>query len=359
MSCISCCVSPLDPESKDKRHNIQYFGARINVLKSLLTGLNGGYDDVHKDFKVFDIEPITSEYLDYDEVIENFKKSLDWVTDTYVDALNIIHYMTDKYNYEAVQMAFLPSFIRANMGFGQCGFANTVDSLSAIKYAKVRTIRDENGYIYDYETIGDYPRYGEDDNRADEIAQWLMKEFYERLTKHKLYKNAEPTVSLLTITSNVAYSKQTGNSPVHKGVFLNDDGSVNTSKLEFFSPGANPSNKAKAGWLQNLNSLAKLNFAHANDGISLTTQVSPKALGKDYNTQIENLVSILDGYFENGGQHCNLNVMDINDVYDKIMNGEDVIVRISGYCVNTKYLTKEQKTELTQRIFHEVLSMDN
>lgn len=186
-----------------------------------------------------------------------------------------------------------------------------------------------------------------------------MKEFYERLTKHKLYKNAEPTVSLLTITSNVAYSKQTGNSPVHKGVFLNDDGSVNTSKLEFFSPGANPSNKAKAGWLQNLNSLAKLNFAHANDGISLTTQVSPKALGKDYNTQIENLVSILDGYFENGGQHCNLNVMDINDVYDKIMNGEDVIVRISGYCVNTKYLTKEQKTELTQRIFHEVLSMDN
>ncbi|OCL38709.1 formate C-acetyltransferase [Streptococcus agalactiae] len=359
MSCISCCVSPLDPENEDKRHNLQYFGARVNVMKALLTGLNGGYDDVHKDYKVFDIDPIRDEVLNFDTVKANFEKSLDWLTDTYVDAMNIIHYMTDKYNYEAVQMAFLPSHVRANMGFGICGFANTVDSLSAIKYATVKPIRDEDGYIYDYETVGDFPRYGEDDDRVDSIAEWLLEAFHGRLAKHKLYKDAEATVSLLTITSNVAYSKQTGNSPVHKGVYLNEDGSVNLSKVEFFSPGANPSNKAKGGWLQNLNSLSKLDFAHANDGISLTTQVSPRALGKTFDEQVDNLVTVLDGYFENGGQHVNLNVMDLKDVYDKIMNGEDVIVRISGYCVNTKYLTPEQKTELTQRVFHEVLSMDD
>jgi len=210
------------------------------------------------------------------------------------------------------------------MGFGICGFANTVDTLSAIKYATVKPIRDENGYIYDYETIGEYPRWGEDDPRSNELAEWLVEAYTTRLRSHKLYKNAEATVSLLTITSNVAYSKQTGNSPVHKGVYLNEDGSVNLSKLEFFSPGANPSNKAKGGWLQNLNSLASLDFSYAADG-----------------------------------QHVNLNVMDLKDVYDKIMSGEDVIVRISGYCVNTKYLTPEQKTELTQRVFHEVLSMDD
>ena len=292
-------------------------------------------------------------------MVKNFEIALDWLTDTYVDAMNIIHYMTDKYNYEAVQMAFLPTHLRANMGFGICGFANTVDSLSAIKYAQVKPIRDEDGFIYDYEVTGDFPRYGEDDDRVDDIAKWLMEAFFSRLNKHKLYKNAEATVSILTITSNVAYSKQTGNSPVHRGVFLNEDGSVNTTKVEFFPPGANPTSKARGGWLQNLNTLSKLNFKHANDGISLTTQVSPKALGKTFDEQVNNLVTILDGYFEQGGQHVNLNVMDLNDVYDKIMAGEDVIVRISGYCVNTKYLTKEQKTELTQRVFHEVLSMDD
>ena len=357
MSCISCCVSPLDPENEECHANIQYFGARINVLKALLTGLNGGYDDVHRDYKVFDVtEPITSEYLDFDEVLDNFDKALEWTTKNYVDALNIIHYMTDKYNYEAAQMALLPSKIGINMGFGICGFANLVDSLCAIKYAKVKTIRDENGYIYDYEVEGEFPRYGEDDPRSNEMAEWLLETYYHKLAKHKLYKNARATVSILTITSNVAYSKQTGNSPVHKGIYLNEDGSVNYSKVEFFSPGANPSNKAKGGWLQNLNSLSKLDFKYANDGISLTTQVAPKALGKTYEEQVDNLVTILDGYFENGGQHVNLNVMQLDDVYDKIMSGEDVIVRISGYCVNVKYLTLEQKTELTQRVFHEILN---
>ena len=357
MSCISCCVSPLDPENEECHANIQYFGARINVLKALLTGLNGGYDDVHRDYKVFDVtEPITSEYLDFDEVLDNFDKALEWTTKNYVDALNIIHYMTDKYNYEAAQMALLPSKIGINMGFGICGFANLVDSLCAIKYAKVKTIRDENGYIYDYEVEGEFPRYGEDDPRSNEMAEWLLETYYHKLAKHKLYKNARATVSILTITSNVAYSKQTGNSPVHKGIYLNEDGTVNYSKVEFFSPGANPSNKAKGGWLQNLNSLSKLDFKYANDGISLTTQVAPKALGKTYEEQVDNLVSILDGYFEKGGQHVNLNVMQLEDVYEKIMSGEDVIVRISGYCVNTRYLTKEQKTELTQRVFHEILN---
>ncbi|MCJ1977915.1 formate C-acetyltransferase [Lactococcus paracarnosus] len=358
MSCISCCVSPLDPENEDGRHNIQYFGARVNVLKALLTGINGGFDDVHRDYKVFDNAAITTDVLNYDEVVTNFEKSLDWLTDTYVDALNIIHYMTDKYNYEAVQMAFLPSRQRANMGFGICGFANTVDTLSAIKYATVKPIRDENGYIYDYETIGDFPRYGEDDDRADDIAKWLMEQYHTRLASHHLYKDAEATVSLLTITSNVAYSKQTGNSPVHRGVFLNEDGTANLSEVEYFSPGANPSNKARGGWLQTLRTLEKLEFKYGNDGISLTTQVSPKALGKTRDEQVENLVDVLDGYFEDGGQHVNLNVMDLADVKDKILNGEDVIVRISGYCVNTKYLTKEQKHELTHRVFHEILSMD-
>ena len=280
MSCISCCVSPLDPESKEGRHNLQYFGARVNVLKSLLTALNGGYDDVHKDYKVFDIEPNKEEILTFDNVKATFEKALDFLTDNYVDALNIIHYMTDKYNYEAVQMAFLPTKVRANMGFGICGFANTVDTLSAIKYGTVKPIRDENGYIYDYETTGDFPRYGENDDRVDELAQYVLEAFHTRLAKHKLYKNAEATVSLLTITSNVAYSKQTGNSPVHKGVFLNEDGTVNTSKLEFFPPGANPTSKSKGGWLENLASLSKLDFNHGSDGISLTTQVSPRALGK-------------------------------------------------------------------------------
>lgn len=359
MSCISCCVSPLDPENESGRHNIQYFGARVNVLKGLLSSWNGGYDDVHKDYKVFDgVEPCADEVFNYDKVIKNFEIALDWLTDTYVDAMNIIHYMTDKYNYEAVQMAFLPTHLRANMGFGICGFANTVDSLSAIKYAKVKPIRDESGFIYDYEVEGEFPRYGEDDDRADDIAKWLMEAFFTRLDRHKLYKNSEATVSILTITSNVAYSKQTGNSPVHRGVFLNPDGSVNTSQVEFFPPGANPTSKSRGGWLQNLNSLSKLNFKHANDGISLTTQVSPRALGKTFDEQVSNLVAILDGYFEAGGQHMNLNVMDLEDVRDKIMSGEDVIVRISGYCVNTKYLTEEQRRELTQRVFHEVLSMN-
>lgn len=358
MSCISCCVSPLDPENEDARHNLQYFGARVNFAKLLLSSWNGGYDDVHRDYKVHDsVELNRDERLEYDRVVLDFLKSLYWMVDTYVDAMNIIHQMTDRYNYEDVQMAFLPSKVRANMGFGICGFANVVDSLSAIKYAQVTPLRDENGIAYDYEVVGDYPRYGEGDERVDSIANWLMAMFHNRLSGKKLYKGAEAAVSILTITSNTAYAKQTSHMPGRRGVYLNPDGTLNDSELEFFPPGANPTSKARGGWLDNLRTLSSLDFGKANDGISLTTQVAPKALGKTFEEQVENLVTILDGYFESGGQHMNLNVLNLDDVRDKIMAGEDVIVRISGYCVNTKYLTDEQRRELTGRVFHEVLSL--
>ena len=359
MSCISCCVSPLDPENEEQRHNIQYFGARVNVLKALLTGLNGGYDDVHKDYKVFDIDPIRDEVLDFDTVKANFEKSLDWLTDTYVDALNIIHYMTDKYNYEAVQMAFLPTKQRANMGFGICGFANTVDTLSAIKYATVKPIRDEDGYIYDYETIGEYPRWGEDDPRSNELAEWLIEAYTTRLRSHKLYKDAEATVSLLTITSNVAYSKQTGNSPVHKGVYLNEDGSVNLSKLEFFSPGANPAYGAeKNGLLASLNSVAKVPYEYALDGISNTQTISPSALGHTEDEQKKQLVNVLDGYFSQGAHHLNVNVFGIDKLKDAMAHPEkpeyaNFTIRVSGYAVKFIDLTREQQLDVIARTCHD------
>lgn len=353
MSCISCCVSPLNPEAdveNGESHNLQYFGARVNLLKALLGSINGGYDDLHKDKKVFEIDPITDDILKYEDVLTNFDKALDWLTDTYVDAMNIIHYMTDKYNYESMQMAFLPTKVKANMGFGICGFANVVDSLSAIKYATVKPIRDENGYIYDYETIGEYPKYGEDDSRADNIAIMVLKMFKEKLDTHKLYKNSEATVSLLTITSNIAYSKQTGNSPVHKGAVLDKNGKI-TKDPDFFPPGANPSSKANSSILKVYNSLSKLPFEYANDGISLTIQISPKALGKEKDVQLENMSNILDGYFTKGGQHCNLNLIDYETFKEKLLSGESFVFRVSGYALNSKDISDEFKRELLQRMF--------
>ena len=353
MSCISCCVSPLNPEAdvtNGESHNLQYFGARVNLLKALLGSINGGYDDLYKDKKVFDIEPITDEILNYKKVLNNFDKALDWLTDTYVDAMNIIHYMTDKYNYESMQMAFLPTKVKANMGFGICGFANVVDSLSAIKYATVKPIRDDSGYIYDYETIGEYPKYGEDDDRADNIAINVLKMFKEKLDSHKLYKNSEATVSLLTITSNIAYSKQTGNSPVHKGAVLNEKGKL-TKDPDFFPPGANPSSKANSSILKVYNSLSKIPFEYANDGISLTIQINPRALGKEKETQLENMSNILDGYFNKGGQHCNLNLIDYETFKNKLESGEAFVFRVSGYALNSKDISDEFKRELLQRMF--------
>lgn len=357
MQCISCCVSPLNPEAdvtKGESHNLQYFGARVNILKALLGAINGGRDDLHKELQVFDGEAITSEYLAYDEVMEKFDKALDWLTDTYVDAMNIIHRQTDIYNYESMMMAFLPTKVRANMGFGICGFANLVDSLSAVKYAKVKTIRDESGYVYDYETTGNFPRYGENDDRADDIAINVLRLFKEKLASHKLYKGAEATVSILTITSNVAYSKQCGNSPVHRGPVFNEEGEM-IQEPEYFSPGANPSNKSTGNFLENLSSLSKIPFAYANDGISLTIQGAPKIFGKTEPERVNNLVDILDAYFVQGGQHINLNILDKEEVIRKLENGTPIILRISGYCLNTKDLNYEQRIELSKRVFHEAL----
>jgi len=357
MQCISCCVSPLNPEAdvyKGESHNLQYFGARVNVLKALLGAFNGGKDDLQKELQVFHAEPIVSEYLEYEEVIKKFDSALDWLVNTYVDAMNIIHRQTDLYNYESMMMAFLPTKVKANMGFGICGFSNVVDSLSAIKYARVKTIRDEDGYIYDYEVEGEYPRYGENDDRADDIAVEVLQRFKEKLSGHYLYKNAEATVSILTITSNIAYSKQCGNSPVHRGPVFNDKGEL-IREPEYFSPGANPSNKAKGNFLDNLSSLAKIPFHYANDGISLTIQGSPKMFGKTKHEQVTNLTNILDAYFEKGGQHINLNILDKKEVLEKLRAGIPVVLRISGYCLNTKDLNNEQKMELSRRIFHEAL----
>lgn len=355
MSCISCCVSPLNPEANvenDESHNLQYFGARVNLLKALLGAINGGKDDLHKELQVFDGVPVTGDILDYEDVLEKFDKSLDWLTETYVDAMNIIHYMTDKYNYESMQMAFLPTKVKANMGFGIAGFSNVVDTLSAIKYATVKPIRDEDGYIFDYETIGEFPRYGEDDDRADDIAVMVLKMFKEKLDSHKLYKDSEATVSLLTITSNIAYSKQTGNSPVHRGVVLDTKGKI-IKDPEFFSPGANPSAKVNSTILKTYNSLSKLPFEYANDGISLTIQINPRALGKEPETQLENMSTILDGYFEKGGQHCNLNLIDYETFKEKLLSGESFVFRVSGYALNSKDISDEFKRELLQRMFLE------
>ena len=339
---ICCCVSATETGKE-----MQFFGARANLAKCLLYAINGGVDEKTKAQVGPAYQPITSEYLDYDEVLAKYDEMMEWLSKLYVDTLNMIHYMHDKYYYEAAQMSLIDTDVKRSFATGIAGFSHVVDSLSAIKYAKVKVVRDEDGLATDFEIEGDFPKYGNDDDRADEIAVWLLKKFMHKLNKCHTYRHSVPTTSILTITSNVVYGKATGSLP---------DGRKAGEPL---SPGANPSNKAKGGWLQNLNSLASLDFGYAADGISLTTQVSPRALGKTHDEQVDNLVTILDGYFENGGQHVNLNVMDLSDVYEKIMSGEDVIVRISGYCVNTKYLTPEQKTELTQRVFHEVLSMDD
>ena len=339
---ICCCVSATQTGKE-----MQFFGARANLAKCLLYAINGGVDEKSGEQVGPNYAPIAAEYLDYDEVMAKYDKMMDWLVDIYVNTLNLIQYMHDKYYYEAAEMALIDTKVDRSFATGIAGFSHVVDSLSAIKYAKVKAIRDEDGITTDFVVEGDFPRYGNDDDRADEIATTLLSTFLEKLKHIHTYRDSKPTTSILTITSNVVYGKATGSLP---------DGRKAGEPL---SPGANPSNKAKGGWLQNLNSLASLDFGYAADGISLTTQVSPRALGKTHDEQVDNLVTILDGYFENGGQHVNLNVMDLSDVYEKIMSGEDVIVRISGYCVNTKYLTPEQKTELTQRVFHEVLSMDD
>lgn len=341
---ICCCVSATQTGKE-----MQFFGARANLAKCLLYAINGGIDEKTKVQVGPEYRPITSEYLDYDEVMKKFDSMMDWLADIYVNALNLIQYMHDKYYYEAAEMALIDTDVRRTFATGIAGFSHVVDSLSAIKYAKVKTIRDEDGIVVDYETEGDFPRYGNDDDRADEIAVWLLKTFLSKIKKHHTYRNSEPTTSILTITSNVVYGKATGSLP---------DGRKAGEPL---SPGANPSYGAeKNGLLSSLNSVAKLPYEYALDGISNTQTISPEALGHSEDERINNLVNVMDGYFNQGAHHLNVNVFGTEKLIDAMNHPEkeeyaNFTIRVSGYAVKFIDLTKEQQLDVISRTCHKVM----
>ena len=341
---ICCCVSATETGKE-----MQFFGARANLAKCLLYAINGGVDCKTKDQVGPAYKPITSEYLDYDEVMEKYDTMMDWLAGLYVNSLNMIQYMHDKYYYEAAEMALIDTDVRRTFATGIAGFSHVVDSLCAIKYAKVKTIRDEDGIVVDFETTGDFPRYGNDDDRADEIAQWLLKTFLDKLKKCYTYRNSEPTTSILTITSNVVYGKATGALP---------DGRKAGEPL---SPGANPSYGAeKNGLLASLNSVAKLPYEDALDGISNTQTINPSALGHDDNERVKNLVQVLDGYFDQGAHHLNVNVFGIEKLKDAMEHPEkeeyaNFTIRVSGYAVKFIDLTREQQLDVISRTCHERL----
>lgn len=338
---ICCCVSATQTGKE-----MQFFGARANLAKCLLYAINGGIDEKTKEQVGPESRPVTSEYLDYDEVMHKFDSMMSWLAGLYVNALNLIQYMHDKYYYEAALMALIDTDVRRTFATGIAGFSHVVDSLSAIKYAKVRTIRDENGIVTDYETIGDFPRYGNDNDRADDIAVWLLHTFMKKLKQHHTYRDAEPTTSILTITSNVVYGKATGALP---------DGRKAGEPL---SPGANPSYGAEAnGLLASLNSVAKLPYEWALDGISNTQTIHPDALGHKEKERIENLTHILDGYFTLGGHHLNVNVFGVDKLIDAMEHPEkeeyaNFTIRVSGYAVKFIDLTKEQQMDVIARTCH-------
>ncbi len=338
---ICCCVSATQTGKE-----IQFFGARANLAKCLLYAINGGVDEKTKTQVGPEYRPITSEYLNYEEVIKKFYDMMDWLADIYVNSLNLIHYMHDKYNYEAAEMALIDTNVRRTFATGIAGFSHVVDSLSAIKYAKVKTIRDENGLVVDYETEGDFPRYGNDDDRADNIAVLLLKTFLKKIKKHHTYRNSEPTTSILTITSNVVYGKATGSLP---------DGRKAGEPL---SPGANPSYGAEqSGLLSSLNSVAKLPYEYALDGISNTQTISPDALGHSNEERITNLVNVMDGYFGQGAHHLNVNVFGKEKLIDAMNHPEkeeyaNFTIRVSGYAVKFIDLTKEQQMDVIARTCH-------
>lgn len=341
---ICCCVSATQTGKE-----MQFFGARANLAKCLLYAINGGVDEVLKVQIGPKFHPITSLYLDYDEVMDKYIAMMDWLAKTYVNVLNLIHYMHDKYYYEAAEMALIDTNVRRTFATGIAGFSHVVDSLSAIKYAKVKTIRDENGIVTDFEIEGDFPRYGNDDDRADDIAVWLLKEFMGQIRKHHTYRDSEPTTSILTITSNVVYGKATGSMP---------DGRKFKEPL---SPGANPSYGAeKNGLLASLNSVAKLPYEYALDGISNTQTIAPQTLGRNEEEQKKTLVSILDGYFLKGAHHLNVNVFGIEKLKDAMEHPEkpeyaNFTIRVSGYAVKFIDLTREQQEDVIARNAHERL----
>ena len=339
---IACCVSSMELGKR-----MQFFGARVNLAKTLLMSMNDGVDAL-KGLKVLKCtEPMTDdEYLDYEKVKASYFKCLEEVAELYVNTMNTIHYMHDKYAYEAGQMALHDTDVKRFMAFGVAGLSVVADSLSAIKFAKVKPIRDENGLAYDFETIGDFPKYGNDDDKVDSIAVEVLEKFFNELKKHPTYRNAEHTLSVLTITSNVVYGKKTGTTP---------DG---RKKGEPLAPGANPMHGRDVnGALASLNSVAKLKFADCcQDGISNTFSIIPDALGKSEEAKVTNLVGLLDGYFKQGGFHLNVNVLNRETLEDAMEHPDKyptLTIRVSGYAVNFNRLTREQQLEVISRTFHE------
>ena len=338
---ICCCVSATQTGKE-----MQFFGARANLAKCLLYAINGGVDVKTREQVGPAYTPITDEYLDYDTVIAKYTTMMDWLAGLYVNTLNLIQYMHDKYYYEAEEMALIDTDVRRTFATGIAGFSHVVDSLSAIKYAKVKVIRDETGIAVDYVTEGDFPRYGNDDDRADEIAVWLLKTFLEMIKKRHTYRDSEPTTSILTITSNVVYGKATGCMP---------DGRRAGEPL---SPGANPSYGAeKSGLLASLNSVAKLPYEWALDGISNTQTISPDALGHDADERVNNLTHVLDGYFNQGAHHLNVNVFGKEKLIDAMEHPEkeeyaNFTIRVSGYAVKFIDLTREQQLDVISRTCH-------
>ena len=341
---ICCCVSATQTGKE-----MQFFGARANLAKCLLYAINGGVDEKSGEQVGPNYAPITAEYLDYDEVMAKYDKMMDWLVDIYVNTLNLIQYMHDKYYYEAAELSLMDTDLKRTFATGIAGFSHVIDSLSAIKYAKVKVVRDENGLAKDFEIEGDFPKYGNDDDRADEIGVWLLKTFMDKLKKHHTYRDSEPTTSILTITSNVVYGKATGAMP---------DGRKAGEPL---SPGANPSYGAEQnGLLASLNSLTKLPYEWALDGISNTQTINPGALGNNEQERIDNLVNVMDGYFDQGAHHLNVNVFGKEKLIDAMEHPEkeeyaNFTIRVSGYAVKFIDLTKEQQLDVIARTCHERL----
>ncbi len=341
---ICCCVSATQTGKE-----IQFFGARANLAKCLLYAINGGVDEKAKVQVAPAYAPITSEYLDYNEVMKKYDVMMEWLAALYVNTLNLIHYMHDKYYYEAAEMALIDTDVRRTFATGIAGFSHVVDSLSAIKYAKVKCVRDENGLVVDYIVEGDFPKYGNDDDRADDIAVWLLKTFMTKVKKNHTYRDSEPTTSILTITSNVVYGKATGALP---------DGRKAGAPM---APGANPSYGAEtSGLLASLNSVAKLPYHWALDGISNTQTMHPDALGHNEEERITNLVNVLDGYFSQGSHHLNVNVFGTDKLIDAMEHPEkeeyaNFTIRVSGYAVKFIDLTREQQMDVISRTCHGTL----
>ena len=341
---ICCCVSATQTGKE-----MQFFGARANLAKCFLYACNGGVDAKTREQVAPGFRPIKDEYLTWEELAPRFDQAMDWLAGVYVNTLNLIHYMHDKYFYEAAEMALIDTNVRRTFATGIAGFSHVVDSISAVKYAKVKMIRDEEGFNVDYVAEGDFPRYGNDDDRADEIAVWLLKTFVKKIRKHATYRNATPTCSILTITSNVVYGKYTGNLP---------DGRRAGTPL---APGANPSYGAeKNGLLASLNSVAKLPYEYALDGISNTQTISPNALGQNDDERANTLVRVMDGYFSRGAHHLNVNVFGVEKLRDAMEHPEkpeyaNFTIRVSGYAVKFIDLTREQQEDVIARQSHESL----